>query len=70
VPVLPPPGDDCGACDAREQRIGELEDLAGELRDAVGSQADVIAVLREQVARQAAARPWILAAPGRYQHEI
>jgi transposase len=51
VPVLPPPGDDCGACDAREQRIGELEDLAGELRDAVGSQADVIAALREQVAR-------------------
>jgi hypothetical protein len=51
VPVLPPPGDDCGACDARDQRIGELEDLTGELRDAVGSQADVIAALREQVTR-------------------
>jgi hypothetical protein len=51
VPVLPPAGDDCVACDARDQRIGELEDLAGELRDAVGGQADVIAALREQVAR-------------------
>jgi hypothetical protein len=51
VPVLPPPGDDCAPCDARDQRIGELEDLAGELRDAVGSQADVIAALREQVTR-------------------
>jgi transposase len=51
VPVLPPPGDDCASCGARDQRIAELENLAGELRDAVGSQADVIAALREQVAR-------------------
>lgn len=51
MPALPPRGDNCAPCDARDQRIGELEDLAGELRDAVGSQADVIAALREQVTR-------------------
>ncbi len=49
--VLPPAGDDCTGCAGRQERITELEDLAGELRDAVGAQAGQIAELREQIAR-------------------
>jgi transposase len=51
VSVLPAAGDGCAGCDARDGRIAELEELAGELRDAIGAQADQIAVLREQVVR-------------------
>jgi transposase len=51
VSALPPAAPDCAACAARDARIAELEDLAGELREAVGAQADQIAALREQVAR-------------------
>ncbi len=49
--ALPPAAPDCAACAARDARIAELEDLAGELREAAGAQADQIAALREQVAR-------------------
>jgi transposase len=51
VSALPPPAPDCAACAARDERIAELEDLAGELREAAGAQADQIAALREEVAR-------------------
>jgi hypothetical protein len=51
VSALPPAAPDCTACAARDAPIAELEDLAGELREAVGAQADQIAALREQVAR-------------------
>jgi len=56
VSALPPAAPDCAACAARDARIAELEDLAGELREAVGAQADQIAALREQVARLARAQ--------------
>jgi putative transposase len=36
VSALPPAAPDCAACAARDARIAELEDLAGELREAVG----------------------------------
>jgi transposase len=51
VSALSPAAPDCAACAARDARIAELEDLAGELREAVGAQADQIAALREQVER-------------------
>ncbi|MGH3846939.1 MAG: IS66 family transposase [Pseudonocardiaceae bacterium] len=49
--AVPPPAEGCASCAARDERIAELTDLAGDLRAAVGAQADQIAVLREQVTR-------------------
>ena len=44
--VLPDPAPDCGSCAARDERIAAQDELIGELRGALGEQADQIAALR------------------------